>query len=229
MTPGALDSADAYPRPPELLSRLALRAAHDLNNLIAVLSGHVYLLQSELAAATNGAAGTAESLNAMQTAVAGLEALSRSLSAVGAAHGPFASLDINAAVREAADIPGVLAPELDLADGLPAVSGSRDALRAALRALLANAAAAAPGSRPRIATRGDGDAVLVLVEDRGPGVPKGVGGRVFDPFFSTRGGGRGTGIGLFVAAAVASAHGTSIRLDERAGGGTVASLRLKTA
>jgi two-component system NtrC family sensor kinase len=223
---GGLDSADAYPSAHDLLPRLASRAAHDLNNLIAVLSGHLYLLR---AAGSRAGGADGESLSAMQTAIAGLEALSRSLSAVGAAHGPFARLDINAAVREAAGTADIAAPELDLADGLPPVSGSPDGLRAILRALLANAAAAEPGARPRVATRREGDAVLVLVEDSGPGISKDAGGRVFEPFFSTRGGGRGTGIGLFVAAAVASAHGTSIRLDERPGGGTVASIRLKTA
>jgi two-component system, NtrC family, sensor kinase len=220
---GRLDSGDAYPTHSALLSRLSLRAAHDLNNLIAVISGNAYLLRQ-----SGGAAGDAESLQAIHAAVAGLERLSKSLSAVGAAHGPAGSVDVNALVREVAAASGAPAPELDLANDLPAVMGSLDALRAALRALLDNARTAAAGQPVRITSSRDADSVVLSVEDRGPGVTAEAAPRAFDPFFSTRGGGRGTGIGLFVAAAVAAAHGTSCVLEPREGGGTVASLRLKS-
>jgi signal transduction histidine kinase len=224
------DSSDPYPDPAALLSRLGLKAAHDLNNLIAVVSGNVYLLRA-------GGTMDSESLRAIEGAVAGLERLSKSLSSVGAAHGPRMTVDVNALVREVAAASGAPAHELDLADGLPPVAASPDAIRAALRALLDNAraAGAAAQSAPQgaagtaIATRRDGDAVVLSVEDRGPGIPADAAKRAFEPFFSTRGGGRGTGIGLFVAAAVASAHGGSCRLEDRQGGGTVASIRLKIA
>ena len=60
-----LDSADAFPADTALLTRLALRAAHDLNNLLAVLSGNLYLMRA-------GGAKSAdlETLDAMQSAVA---------------------------------------------------------------------------------------------------------------------------------------------------------------
>jgi signal transduction histidine kinase len=215
-----VDSAEAYPSPSSLLSRLGLRTAHDLNNLIAIVSGHVYLLRQ-------GGGADRESLDAIQSAVGQLERLSRSLSLVGGADGPRAAADVNAVARSVAGEAGAPAVELDLAEGLPAVPGSADALRSALRALVANAAAAAgpPRQSVRIVTRRDGDAVLLSVEDRGSGIDPEAAPRVFEPFFSTRGG-RGVGIGLFVAAAVASAHGTSCRIEPREGGGTVVSMRL---
>ncbi|HEX4441414.1 MAG TPA: sensor histidine kinase [Thermoanaerobaculia bacterium] len=286
------DSSDPYADPAALLSRLGLKAAHDLNNLIAVVSGNAYLMRA-------GGTVDSESLRAIEGAVAGLERLSKSLSAVGTAHGPRTAVDVNALVREVAAAAGAPVPELDLADGLPPVAASPDAIRAALRALLENARAATKGAagtagaatkeaagtagaatkeaagtagaatkeaagtagaatpsapqgaagtaRPRTApaphgaagtagpagtairTRRDGDAVVLSVEDRGPGIPADAANRAFEPFFSTRGGGRGTGIGLFLAAAVASAHGGSCRLEERPGGGTAASIRLRIA
>lgn len=216
----SLESADAYPSAPDLLSRLALRTAHDLNNLIAVISGHAYLLRQ-----SGGA--DAESVDAIQTAVAGLERLSRSLSAVGAAHGAHGRVDVAALARDVAAEPGAAPAELELPADLPSVAGNADALRAALRALLRNAAEAAPGRAVRVAARRDGDAVVLSVEDRGAGLDPDAARRAFDPFFSTRGGGRGTGMGLFLAAAVASAHGASCRLEPREGGGTAASIRLK--
>src|SRR5204862_304271 len=153
--------------------------------------------------------------------------LSHSLSLVGGAHGPRGTADVNAIARSIAKDAGAPGVELDLAEDLPTVAGSEDALRSALRALVENAAAAAgPLKQPvRIVTRSDGEAVLLSVEDRGSGVAGEAGRRAFEPFFSTRGG-RGVGIGLFLAAAVASAHGTSCRIEPREGGGTVASMRL---
>lgn len=222
---GALDSAGAYPSAATLVSRLALRAAHDLNNLIAVISGHVYLLR-----ASAERPGSTESLDAMETAVAGLERLSRSLSAVGTAHGPAGAVDLGALARGVAAEPGAPPAEVEIEDRLPSVAGSVEGLRAALRALVANASAAAPGAPVRIAARRDGsDGVVLSVEDRGAGVAPEAGARAFDPLYSTRNGGRGTGIGLFVAAAVAAAHETSCVLRPRAGGGTVASMRLRIA
>ena len=88
-----VDSAEAYPSPAALLSRLGLRTAHDLNNLIAIVSGHVYLLRQ------SGGADR-ESLDAIQAAVEQLERLSRSLSMVGGADGPRAAADVNAARAE---------------------------------------------------------------------------------------------------------------------------------
>lgn len=216
------DSSQLYSDSAALLSRLGLKAAHDLNNLIAVVSGNAYLLKA-------GGGVDPESLKAIEEAIAGLERLSKRLSAVGAAHGPRQAIDMNSLVREVAAGSGAPAPELHLAEDLPRLTASPDGLRAAVRALLDNARAAAPTASPRIATRHDGDALVLSVEDRGAGIPADAAGRVFEPFFSTRGGGRGTGIGLFVAAAVASAHGGSCRLEERQGGGTVASMRLKIA
>jgi signal transduction histidine kinase len=220
-----IDSADSYPSAPALVSRLALRAAHDLNNLIAVISGHVYLLRASVEKP-----GSIESLDAMQTAVAGLERLSRSLSAVGTAHGPAGAVDLEAVLRGVAAEPGAPPAEIEIEERLPPVAGSAEALRAALRALVANAAAAAPDAPIRIAARRDGgDGVVLSVEDRGAGVAPEAAARAFDPFYSTRNGGRGTGIGLFVAAAVAAAHGTTCVLQPRDGGGTVASMRLRLA
>ena len=59
--------------------------------------------------------------------------------------------------------------ELDLAEDLPTVAGSEDALRSALRALVENAAAAGPLKQPvRIVTRSDGKLVNGQYVSNGP-------------------------------------------------------------
>ncbi|BDU78586.1 sensor histidine kinase [Mesoterricola sediminis] len=67
-----------------------------------------------------------------------------------------------------------------------------------------------------------GPAVELRVEDRGPGLP--TGGNLFVPFFSTKAG--GSGIGLVLSRQIAEAHGGSLGLANREGGGACASLRL---
>src|SRR5438045_8577793 len=57
-----------------------------------------------------------------------------------------------------------------------------------------------------------GDMVTIEIRDNGPGVPRALAGRVFEPFFSTKEVGEGTGLGLSIAMGIAEAHGGSLAL-----------------
>src|SRR5690606_9215054 len=61
--------------------------------------------------------------------------------------------------------------------------------------------------------------VLVSVKDTGAGIPIKNIGRIFEPYYSTKGQ-RGTGIGLYLAQQIISAHGGSIEVRSEAGKGT---------
>jgi PAS domain S-box-containing protein len=74
-----------------------------------------------------------------------------------------------------------------------------------------------PGSPIRIRLTGNADRVVVHVHNRG-GIPKEVLPRIFEPFrsgrqYASRGG--GLGLGLFIARAIARAHGGSLEVDSR--------------
>jgi signal transduction histidine kinase len=63
------------------------------------------------------------------------------------------------------------------------------------------------------------DAVLAVSDD-GPGIPRENMDKVFAPFFTTKKGGQGTGLGLAVCHGIVSAHGGSIRIESEEGRGT---------
>ncbi|MEZ5316692.1 MAG: response regulator [Vicinamibacterales bacterium] len=65
----------------------------------------------------------------------------------------------------------------------------------------------------------DQDAVLVEISDDGPGIPDEVRTRIFDPFFTTKAVGKGTGLGLTVAYAIAQEHGGRLRIGSAPGRG----------
>ena len=70
----------------------------------------------------------------------------------------------------------------------------------------------------RIATRADGDAVVVEIGDTGPGMPPEVAARAFEAFYTTKDVGKGTGLGLDIAQRiVVERHGGTISIDSRPG------------
>jgi signal transduction histidine kinase len=61
--------------------------------------------------------------------------------------------------------------------------------------------------------------VEVRVEDSGPGLAPSVLSRVFDPFFTTRGAGEGTGLGLFIVQEIVQEQGGGVAAENLATGG----------
>jgi len=71
--------------------------------------------------------------------------------------------------------------------------------------------------------------VRISVADNGPGIPAEIMDRVFDPFFSTKETGQGTGLGLAVSARLIEGMGGTIRVDSPEGGGACFSVLLPAA
>jgi signal transduction histidine kinase len=119
------------------------------------------------------------------------------------------------------------------ADITPArLTGDAEALSRVLRNLLDNAARHAR-SRVEVDLRPAGDYVVVDVADDGPGVPAADRARVFDRFVRldpdrSRSAG-GTGLGLAIVREIVLAHGGTVSIGDRAGGGTLVSFQLPLA
>jgi signal transduction histidine kinase len=78
----------------------------------------------------------------------------------------------------------------------------------------------------RLSTRAAGNDVVVEVGDSGPGMPPHVAARAFEPFYTTKDVGKGTGLGLDIARRiVVERHGGAITIDSRPGK-TVLQVRL---
>ena len=105
-----------------------------------------------------------------------------------------------------------------LASGLPQVFADAHQIQQVLLNLVINAEQAmlAANGRGSLVIRTwhnpDGDVVSLEVSDDGPGVPGDMKTKIFDPFFTTKEVGKGTGLGLTVAYAIAQEHGGRIRV-----------------
>jgi signal transduction histidine kinase len=101
------------------------------------------------------------------------------------------------------------------------------ALRAAIANLVENAVEASPAGTPvEVGARRDRGEAVVEIADRGPGLPQEVRDRLYAPHVTTKLG--GSGMGLFLARRlVVGMHNGTVEMTDRAGGGTVAELRLR--
>lgn len=112
-----------------------------------------------------------------------------------------------------------------LASGLPQVFADAHQIQQVLLNLVINAEQAmlAAHGRGSLVIRtwheAEQDLVVLEVSDDGPGVPSEVRSKIFDPFFTTKEVGKGTGLGLTVAYAIAQEHGGRIHVQSPAPGG----------
>ncbi len=128
---------------------------------------------------------------------------------------------------------GDISVDVKLPRGLPLIQGDQYQLTQVFTNLLINAYEAMDGrGRVTITARTvrvhngseEQDAVLVKVADEGPGIPRDVADRVFNPFFTTKP--QGSGLGLAIVRKIVDAHDGSIDLETAPGRGTLISVTL---
>jgi two-component system NtrC family sensor kinase len=122
--------------------------------------------------------------------------------------------------------------ELDVhvAPGLPAVCVDRAQLEQALLNLVTNAVDAMPGGgRLSLTARADDGHVVLVVTDTGSGISAADLPRVFEPLYTTKPLGKGSGLGLPILKEIVEAHRGTVRLESRAGEGTSAEVLLPAA
>jgi len=118
---------------------------------------------------------------------------------------------------------------VDIPDSLPMVAIDAQLMEQVFLNLLENAVRHTPSGSPvEISGRAGDGALEIRVEDRGPGLPAGLERRIFDKFYRSAPHAEGAGLGLAICDAIVSAHGGSIRAENREGGGASFIIALPT-
>jgi signal transduction histidine kinase len=104
-----------------------------------------------------------------------------------------------------------------------------DLVQIALNLLVNAIQAGGAGPRIELEVRPQEGGAALRVLDRGPGIPEEMLPSLFDPFFTTRPPGQGTGLGLSLSYDLAVRHGGRLEAGNRPGGGAVFTLWLPAA
>ncbi|MEP6865632.1 MAG: ATP-binding protein [Deltaproteobacteria bacterium] len=123
---------------------------------------------------------------------------------------------------------------LERAEGLPRVAGDQDRLQQVMINLLLNAVQAMPDggslavetaivrrTRPGLEDGAEQRFVSFAVRDTGIGVPEDIRDKIFDPFYTTKEGQGGTGLGLAVCSGIVKEHDGWIDIESNTNGGTI--------
>jgi signal transduction histidine kinase len=216
------------------IGELAASVAHEVKNPMVGLLGFAQLGRA------------AQSLTEARHFFALIEADTKRASAVlgnlldfSRPAGPaMAPLDLNAVVEGAVALCrhhlAQLGVEVETGGGerVSTVVGSETQLRQVVLNLVLNAAqavAASPSKRVTVTTVAAGEAVEVRVQDSGPGITPEVMARLFEPFFTTRPRGEGTGLGLAVSRRIVEAHRGTLGVEPGLGRGACFFVRLPAA
>lgn len=204
------------------LGQLVGGAAHELNNPLTAIIGYSELLTAT--DLTENQRGLAEKISLQSKRIRTL--LASLLSFAKPAPVAKADLDINVLVQTAVklchpqiQVAGIQTP-LSLADSLPRVHGDSNQLLQVFSHIINNAAHAMMDRHDgvlTITTSLIGGRVQIEFADNGRGIEDP--GKVFDPFYTTRPVGQGSGLGLSMSYGIIHGHDGKISCFNRDGGG----------
>jgi signal transduction histidine kinase len=203
---------------------LAAGVAHEVNTPLTGISSYAQMLRKEVEAGDP----KAELLEKIERQTFRASKIINSLLNFSRSSGAeLEPLDVNKLVL---DVLSLLEPQLggasiklrkEFGDGLPRVRGNENRLQQVFFNLILNAKDAMPkGGWLTVVTRADDDTVIAEIKDTGHGIRKEHIKRIYDPFFTTKGLGRGTGLGLSVSYGIVQEHGGAIFVDSVPGKGT---------
>ncbi len=216
--------------------------AHELNNPLAAIMGFAQLLLKKPWPAEDRAALDTINHEAIRSATIVKDLLAVARKRDGERR---VATDVNNIVgyilrtrRYALETAGIVC-SVELEPNLPLVHGDRAQLEQVMFNLLNNAeqalrvrtdgVAMSVPAQIRLRTRHDEHDVIIDVEDNGPGVPESARSHIWDPFWTTRDEGEGTGLGLAVVHSIIIEHGGTITVNDAPAAGACFEIRLPIA
>jgi signal transduction histidine kinase len=210
-----------------LSGRIMAEVAHEVGTPLHSVMGHLELLREDLArdGVTDGVERRLTIIGSQLRRVT--EIISQLLDLTRRAPEQKVPVDLNRIVRETSELVRPVASGAGVSlnvvadTDLPPLVGHGDQLQQVVLNLLTNAMDATPrGGRIDVATRAVDGTAMLEVSDTGCGIGEADRKRIFDPFFSTKEPGRGTGLGLFISAEIVRDHRGRIELDSAEGQGS---------
>jgi signal transduction histidine kinase len=215
------------------LGSLLAGVAHELNNPLSVVVARAIMLEEQGHPATKTAALK------IRTAAERCARIVRTFLAMARQQPPERGpVSVNEVISAALDMTAYavrtsnIEVAVDLGEDIPTILADPDQLHQVVMNLVVNAQQVLqdrPGPRRiRVASRFDADAgvIRIAVADNGPGIPEHLRARVFEPYFTTKPTGMGTGVGLAVSHGIVEAHGGTLILDCPEMGGAVFTITL---
>jgi PAS domain S-box-containing protein len=219
------------------LGELLAGVSHELNNPLSVVVGQALMLKEE--APDDKVAARAEKIGKAAdrcgTIVKSFLTMARQEPT------EMAPVDLTAVIESALDVTAYslrtsgIEVSLRMAKTLPPVMADADQMRQVFTNLIINAKDALQDvegpRRLRITSshRKQSDQVVIKVKDNGSGIPADIRPRVFEPLYTTKELGIGTGIGLSMCHRIIEAHGGSIVVEGAQGEGAIFAIRLPRA
>ena len=223
---GRLDEGLLAAQRMEVAGKLSGGIAHEFNNLLTVMQGHLDALADDAAQQPL----LRERVDALGRAVAQATRITSGLLTFSGHYPASAStIDLNAALDGLRSlIVSTIGETIDVRWQLEAAPSTVRVAQAHVAQVVLNLAlnareAMSDGGRLTIATtfvaadtpgeRPGGPWVRLTVSDTGHGMTEDVRRQAFDPFFTTKGPGRGTGLGLSICRGIAEQHGGRIAVE----------------
>ena len=207
----------------------AAHFAHEVGTPLNLISGHVQLLRSDLGRDPRDAESRIKTISAQ---IERIERIVRRMLDKTRFETELAPLDLNAVLRKLCD---AMSPAFDkrdirlvesFADKLPRMAGSSDRLQQLFLNLINNSLdAMSEGGEIRIRTAlegkpGKAQRIVVDFTDTGSGMTPEVMSHIFDPLYTTKDRGHGTGLGLVIVNQVVAELGGTVEVASDLGKGT---------
>ena len=215
------------------VGRLAAGIAHEIGNPLAAVQGYLSLIKSGLPPpqADDALDRSRSELTRIHETIQKLLTYARTGEDRPLEPGPF---DLRSALDDACEIarglPVLRTVELTIDESpLPSAHGHAQSVHQVLVNLLLNAGQALDGradGRVEVRTAHDEERVIVTVADNGDGIPDDLKEVIFDPFYTTKAPGQGTGLGLAVSRAMMEAIGGDLIIEDEPDGGAAFSVLL---